>query len=423
MEEKQIFTLADAQKLNAPAAFMTMLKPAGSACNLDCTYCYYLDKAVQYGGKEALMSEDLLEEYVKQYIEANEVDTVTFCWHGGEPTLVGLDYYKKAVAFQRKYAAGKKIENTLQTNGTLINEKWCEFFASNGFLVGLSLDGPKDIHDAFRRNRARKPTFDRVMETVRMFRRSGVEFNTLSVVNRLCEKRGTEIYRFFRDIVGSHYMQFLPAVEHTVLRDGYHRPLIVSPETEGASLAPWSVSAAGYGRFLCDVFDEWVRRDVGNYYVQMFDSTLALWCGMQPGVCSMAETCGDALVVEHNGDVYSCDHFVYPQYLLGNIKENTLKEIYASEKRVRFGLAKRNALPGECLKCEYFFACHGECPKHRFEMAADGSLRNSLCEGLKMYFGHVAPYMDFMRDRLRNAQAPALVMEFARSRSAGQDKR
>lgn len=423
MEDKQIFTLADAQKLNAPAAFMTMLKPAGSACNLDCTYCYYLDKAVQYGGKEALMSEDLLEEYVKQYIEANEVDTVTFCWHGGEPTLVGLDYYKKAVAFQRKYAAGKKIENTLQTNGTLINDKWCEFFASNGFLVGLSLDGPKDIHDAFRRNRARKPTFDRVMETVRMFRRGGVEFNTLSVVNRLCEKRGAEIYRFFRDIVGSHYMQFLPAVEHTVSRDGYHRPLIVSPETEGASLAPWSVSAAGYGRFLCDVFDEWVRRDVGNYYVQMFDSTLALWCGMQPGVCSMAETCGDALVVEHNGDVYSCDHFVYPQYLLGNIKESTLKEIYASEKRVRFGLAKRNALPGECLKCEYFFACHGECPKHRFERAADGSLRNSLCEGFKMYFGHVAPYMDFMRDRLRNAQAPALVMEFARSRSAGQDKR
>lgn len=416
MEEKQIFTISDAQKLNAPAAFMTMLKPAGSACNLDCTYCYYLDKAVQYGGKEALMSEALLEEYVKQYIAANDVDKVTFCWHGGEPTLVGLEYYKRAVEFQRKYADGKTIENTLQTNGTLINEKWCDFFASNGFLVGLSLDGPKDIHDAFRRNRARKPTFDTVMGTVRMFRRFGVEFNTLSVVNKLSEKRGTEIYRFFRDVVGSHFMQFLPAVEHTVVKPGLRRPLIVSPETEGASLAPWSVSAEGYGRFLCDVFDEWVRRDVGQYYVQMFDSTLALWCGMQPGVCTMAETCGDALVVEHNGDVYSCDHFVYPKYLLGNIKEHSLKEIYSTEKRIRFGLAKRNALPAECLRCQYFFACHGECPKHRFEKAEDGSLRNSLCAGFKMYFAHVAPYMDYMRERLQNAEAPALVMDYARSR-------
>ena len=211
-------------------------------------------------------------------------------------------------------------------------------------------------------------------------------------------------------------MQFLPAVEHTVIKVGYHRPLIVSPETPGASLAPWSVSAEGYGRFLCDVFDEWVRRDVGNYYVQMFDSTLALWCGLPPGVCTMAETCGDALVVEHNGDVYSCDHFVYPQYLLGNIRERPLKEIYATEKRIRFGLAKRNALPGECLKCRYFFACHGECPKHRFESASDGSRRNSLCEGFKMYFAHVAPYMDYMRERLQDGQAPSLVMEFARSR-------
>lgn len=419
MKEKQIFTIQDAQKLSGPAAFMTMLKPAGSACNLDCSYCYYLDKAVQYGGRESLMSVELLEEYVRQYIEANEVDKVTFCWHGGEPTLIGLDYYRKAIAFQRKYAGGKKIENTIQTNGTLINEEWCNFFAANGFLVGVSLDGPKDIHDAFRHTRRMKPTFDRVMETIRMFRRSGVEFNTLSVVNRLCEGRGAEIYRFFRDTVGSRYMQFLPAVEHTVTREDFHRPLIVSPETPGAELAPWSVSAEGYGRFLCDIFDQWVLRDVGGCYVQMFDATLALWCGLQPGVCTMGETCGDALVVEHNGDVYSCDHFVYPQYLLGNIRETPLKELYASEKRIRFGLAKRNALPSGCLRCKYFSVCHGECPKHRFETAPDGSRRNSLCEGLRMYFEHVTPYMDYMKERLLNGQPPAFVMAFARKRMGG----
>ena len=339
-----------------------------------------------------------------------------FCWHGGEPLLLGVDFYRKAMDFQQKYADGKKIENILQTNGTLVDEAWCDLFAGNNFLVGISLDGPQDIHDAFRLTKGGRPTFERVMRTIEMFQRSGVEYNTLSVVNRLCEGRGGEIYRFFRDTVHSRYMQFLPAVEHVVDKPGFHRPLIVSPDREGARLAEWSVTAKGYGEFLCDVFDVWVVSDVGRTFVQMFDATLAQWCGVPPGVCSMGETCGDALVVEHNGDVYSCDHFVYPEYKLGNIRETPLSEIYRSRKRVDFGLAKRNALPAECLRCKYYFACRGECPKHRFETGSDGCRKNSLCEGSQHWFRHSEPYMEYMRDMLAREQSPAWVMPFARKR-------
>ena len=398
---KDIFTFRDAEKQTGPVAFSTMLKPAGSACNLDCHYCYYLNKAVQYGGRQAVMPDELLERYIRQYIEANDVPTVTFCWHGGESLLLGIDFYRRALALQQKYADGKRIENTLQTNGTLIDEAWCDLFAANNFLVGLSLDGPEDLHDAFRRTKGGRPTFRRVMQTVEMFRARGVEYNTLSVVNRLSEGRGAEIYRFFRDTVRSRYMQFLPAVEHVVDVEGFHRPLIVSPEREGARLAEWSVTADGYGQFLCDVFDEWVVGDVGQVFVQMFDATLAQWCGVQPGVCSMGETCGDALVVEHNGDVYSCDHFVYPEYKLGNIRETPLVEIYRSKK---------------CLRCRYYFACRGECPKHRFETGSDGCRKNTLCEGLYHYFRHVEPYMEYMREMLSKEQSPAWVIPFARKR-------
>ncbi len=414
MNKRKVATFADAQKEMRAVAFSTMLKPAGSTCNLDCAYCYYLDKAVQYGGHQAVMSEELLEEYIKQYIGANEVDVVTFCWHGGEPLLLGVDYYRKAVELQKKYAGGRRIDNTLQTNATLITEEWCEFFKENGFLVGVSLDGPQDVHDAFRLDRGGRPTWERVMRSVEMLRRYGVEFNTLSVVNSRCEGRGAEIYRFFKAL-GSRYMQFLPAVEHVVDRPS-GRPLIVSPSTEGARPAEWNVSARGYGEFLCDIFDEWVRMDVGRYFVQMFDATLAQYCGVQPGVCSMCETCGDCLVVEHNGDVYNCDHFVYPDYLLGNIKDKTLAEIYASKERFRFGLDKRNTLPRECLGCRYYFACRGECPKHRFDRGADGEPKNTLCEGLYRYFHHTAPYMQQMKFLLEQGQSPAFVMPWARAR-------
>ncbi len=413
---RDIFTFGDARKQTGPVAFGTMIKPAGSTCNLDCHYCYYLDKAAQYGGREAVMSDELLELYIKQYIEANEVPVVQFCWHGGEPLLLGVEFYRRAIELQQKYAAGKRIENTLQTNATLVDERWCELFAENHFLVGVSLDGPEDIHDAFRRTKAARPTFARVMESIGMFRRSGVEYNTLSVVNRLGEGRGAEVYRFLRDSVGSRYMQFLPAVEHVVDLPGHHRPQIVSPDREGARLAEWSVTARGYGDFMCDVFDEWVIRDVGQTFVQLFDATLAQWCGVQPGVCSMGETCGDALVVEHNGDVYSCDHFVYPEYRLGNIRETTLAEIYRSKRRREFGLDKRNTLPAECLSCKYYFACRGECPKHRFDRGADGQPKNSLCEGLYRWFSHAEPYMDYMRELLRKQQSPSWVIPFARRR-------
>ncbi|MFI3303495.1 MAG: anaerobic sulfatase maturase [Rikenellaceae bacterium] len=415
MKQKAIYTFQDAVKRSGPVAFSTMIKPAGSTCNLDCHYCYYLDKALQYGGKQSVMSEELLETYVRQYIEANDVPEVMFCWHGGEPLLLKPDFYRKAIEFQKKYCGDKKIFNTLQTNGLLLNEEWCDLFAENDFLIGVSIDGPKDIHDTFRLTKNQEPTFDKVIAGVNLMKSKGVEFNTLSVVNNLCEGRGAEIYRFFKSL-GSKYMQFLPAVEHVVDKEGHHRPLIVSPETEGARIAEWSVSAKGYGKFLIDIFDEWVINDVGSYYVQMFDATLANTCGVMPGVCSMCETCGDALVVEHNGDVYSCDHFVYPEYLLGNIAETHLIDIYDTRKRIDFGLAKRNSLAAECLKCRYYTVCRGECPKHRFDTGSDGYRKSTLCDGLKSYFRHVEPYMEFMRDQLSKQQAPAWVMPFARKR-------
>ncbi len=415
MKQKAIYTFGDAVKQTAPISFSTMIKPAGSSCNLDCHYCYYLDKALQYGGKQAVMSDELLEAYVRQYIEANDVPEVMFCWHGGEPLLLKPDFYRKAMEFQKKYAGDKTITNTLQTNGMLLNDEWCELFAQNNFLIGISMDGPKDIHDSFRLTKNQEPTFDRVMEGIKLLKKHNVEFNTLSVVNKMCEGRGAEIYQFFKQL-GSRYMQFLPAVEHVVDKPEYHRPLIVSPDVEGARVAEWSVSARGYGRFLIDIFDQWVINDVGSYYVQMFDATLANTCGVMPGVCAMGETCGDALVVEHNGDVYSCDHFVYPEYRLGNIMESHLIDIYNTRKRVDFGLAKRNGLAQECLRCRHYSVCRGSCPKHRFDIGSDGYRKSTLCDGLKLYFKHVEPYMEFMRDQLAKGQAPAWVMPFARQR-------
>ena len=412
MENSKTITLQDAQKEMRPVAFSSMVKPAGSTCNLDCTYCYYLDKAVQYGGKESLMDEGLLREYIRQYITANAVDEVTFCWHGGEPLLNGTGFYRKAMEFQKEFAGGKRISNTIQTNATLVDPEWCRFFKENGFLVGVSLDGPQDIHDAFRRDKQGRPTWSRVMDSVKMLQDYGVEFNTLSVVNSKCEGRGKEIYSFFKSI-GSHYMQFLPAVEHVVDEPDWHRPLIVSPQTEGARLAPWSIGATAYGEFLIDIFKEWVVSDVGDYYVQMFDATLAQYCRVQPGVCSMCETCGDCLVVEHNGDVYNCDHFVYPEYLLGNIREKPLAAIYDDSKRFRFGVGKRTTLPRECMKCRFYFACRGECPKHRFDRNARGEARNTLCPGLKDYFRFTQPYFEKMRDLLIMKKAPAKVMPWA----------
>ncbi|MFZ2286310.1 MAG: anaerobic sulfatase-maturation protein [Bacteroidales bacterium] len=394
-----------------------MVKPLGSACNLNCAYCYYLDKApVIYENRQIKMSFKILEEYIRQYIEANKVPEVTFVWHGGEPLMAGLEFYRKAIELQKKYASGKVIINTLQTNGILMNADWCKFFHDNRFLIGLSIDGPRAIHDAYRVNIVGRPSFDKAIAAVGLMKKHGVEYNTLTVVSNLSEDHGAEVYHFLKSI-GSRFMQFLPAAEYIRTDMNLGRSVISKPGTEGASMAPWSVSALGYGKFMTDIFDEWVINDVGEYFVQAFDMTLAQWVGVKPGLCVYCETCGDALVVEHNGDVYSCDHFVYPEFKLGNILESELAELYQSPKQFQFGINKRNALPRYCMSCKYYFACRGECPKHRFLYTDKGEYGlNALCEGFKHYFRHVEPYMEYMSSMLSQKKAPALVMAWAKAR-------
>lgn len=420
----------DAQKLTRPTAFSTMIKPVGSACNLDCDYCYYLGKADLYGGCQPKMSDELLELYISQYIEAVQVPTVTFCWHGGEPLLTGIDFYEKAVALQEKYRGTKQIENSLQTNGLLINTEWCDFFRENNFLIGISLDGPKEIHDAYRHDRGGHPTFDRVMRAVEMMAVNGVEYNTLSTINDHCAGQGKRVYQFMRSI--SRYMQFLPVVEKVLSpskRTGTtaastisERLPIVSPNWSGDKdltpiIAPWSITPKAFGRFMCDIFDEWVVNDVGERFVQLFDITLAQWCGVQPSLCSFCPTCGDGLVVEHNGDVYMCDHFVYPEYRLGNILEEPLSQLQRKPELFRFGVEKRNSLPSDCRKCEYLFACRGECPKHRFATTRRGEKGlNTLCEGYKHFFNYTAPYMQQMRKLLEQGQDASYIIPWARQR-------
>lgn len=410
---KKTLTFRDALKITSREAVSTMVKPVGSLCNLDCSYCYYLDKASLYDHHQPKMSPELLKEYIKQYIAANEVPEITFCWHGGEPLVAGIDYYRRAMAIQNKYRGSKKIINTLQTNGILVDADWCDFFCRNNFLVGVSLDGPKDLHDKFRRDKRGEPTFDRVMKAIEMMAGKGVEYNILCTVNSMSEGHGAEVYRFLRSV--TRFIQFLPVLEHVARKD--NKLHFVSPDTEGSEFGPWSVTAKGFGQFMIDVFNEWVINDVGNRFVQLFDSTLAQWCGLEPGLCSMGETCGEALVVEHNGDVYSCDHFVYPEYKLGNIKTYSIRDMKNAPWQIAFGINKRNSLPRECLMCKYYFACRGECPKHRFATTASGEKGlNSLCEGYKAFFAYVSPYMDFMREQLNRQQPPANIIPWARQR-------
>ena len=396
--------LEEAARLNGPLAFNILLKPAGSLCNLGCDYCYYLDKAGLYGGRESRMSPKVLEAVTKAYIEANDVPEVQFVWHGGEPLVLGLDFYRKAVAFQKEYAGGKTIHNTLQTNGTLLTEEWAAFFRENGFLVGLSLDGPADIHDRYRRDRGGAPTFEKVMRGLGILREDGVDFNTLTTVNRASEGRGTEVYRFLKE-AGSRYMQFLPVVEFVRYRGKKQRPVIADPSEEGAAPAFWSVSADGFGRFMTDVFDEWVKADVGSYFVQLFDSALAAWCGQREGVCVFGRACAGNAVIEHNGDLYACDHFVYPAYRIGNVLETPVRELMSSERVRRFAYRKWTTLPRTCLQCPWLPACNGECPQHRDRKTG----LNVLCEGYRRFFEHTAPSMDRMRALLAEGRAPAEI--------------
>ena len=404
MDHKDTLTLQDAVRITGPQAFNIMIKPVGSLCNLRCRYCYYLDKADIYGGKEPRMTYEMLETFIREYIAANDVPEVLFNWHGGEPLLMGLDFYRKAIQLQEKYASGKRIRNALQTNATLVTAEWAAFFRENGFLIGVSLDGPKDVHDCYRAGKGGGSTSERVVKGIAELYKAGVDYNIMATVNRKSEGRGLEIYQFLKG-AGTRFIQFMPVLEH--VKDGR----IVSPDEEGSQIAPWSVSAEGFGRVLCDIFDYWVRHDVGSVFINQFDSTLAMWCGEQPGTCTFAQTCGGNSVIEHNGDLYPCDHFVYEDYRIGNVLETDLRTLMASEKQIRFGIDKRNGLPKKCVTCRWYFACHGECPKHRFNRTDSGEPGlNALCDGYSMFFSHVAPYMERMKQLLSEGRPPADIM-------------
>lgn len=381
-----------------------MPKPVGSACNLACEYCYYLEKKGYYpDARKQLMSEATLEEYIKQYIEAQTVPEVMFTWHGGEATMRPVEFYRKAMELQKKYAGGRRIENCLQTNGTLLTDEWCIFLKENNWLVGISIDGPEEFHNEYRRTSGGKATYMNVMRGIKMLQRHGVEWNALAVVNDYNADYPVEFYRFFKDM-GCRFIQFTPVVERIASNN-----MLADVATAG-EMASFSVTPEQWGKFLIGVFDEWVKEDVGKIFVQIFDATLANWVGEQPGVCTLAKHCGHATAMEWNGDVYSCDHFVFPAYKLGNIHEKHLIEMMSSEQQQRFGAIKQGTLPGQCRQCRWLFACNGECPRNRFAVTASGEPGlNYLCEGYRMYFNHVAPYMDFMAKELQAGRPPANV--------------
>lgn len=391
-----------------------MTKPVGAVCNLACDYCYYLEKLNLYKGTSGyVMSDELLERFIKEYICSQTMPQVLFTWHGGETLMRPLSFYKKAVELQKQYAGGRTIDNCIQTNGTLLTDEWCQFFKDNSWLVGVSIDGPQEFHDEYRRNKQGLPSFVKVMRGIELLNKHGVEWNAMAVVNDYNADYPLEFYNFFKSI-DCHYIQFTPIVERICRHDDGRR--LASPMEEGERLADFSVSPEQWGSFLCKLFDEWVRNDVGKYFIQIFDSTLANWVGEQPGVCSMAKTCGHAGVMEFNGDVYSCDHFVFPEYKIGNIYQNTLIEMMYSEKQREFGLFKQKSLPQQCKECEFLFACNGDCPKNRFAKTDTGEPGlNYLCKGYYQYFKHVAPYMDYMKKELQAHRAPANVMEAIRN--------
>ncbi len=390
-----------------------MTKPAGSSCNLACEYCYYLEKKNLYKDASAdrrhVMSDDMLERFIKMYIESQSMPQILFSWHGGETLMRPLSFYKKVIELQKKYGGGLVIDNSIQTNGTLLTDEWCRFFKDNNWLVGVSVDGPQEFHDEYRRNNIGAPSFHKVMRGINLLKKHGVEWNALAVVNYFNADYPLDFYHFFKEIE-CRYIQFTPIVERIIPHtDG--RTLASPMDAHDAPLADFSVSPAQWGEFLCTIFDEWVKNDVGQYFIQLFDSTLANWAGVQPGVCTMARTCGHAGVMEFNGDVYSCDHFVFPEYKLGNIREKTLVEMMYSDRQQKFGTDKYDSLPGQCRRCKYLFACNGECPKNRFTVTADGEPGlNYLCEGYYRFFEHVAPYMDFMKNELDNQRPPSNVM-------------
>jgi len=400
-----------------PLPFHLLAKPIGAICNLDCAYCFYLQKEDLYPGRSGrsswAMPPATLEAFIRDYIAAQPTDSVSFAWQGGEPTLLGVDYFRQVVALQKQYANGKRIENAIQTNGVLLDDAWGEFLASEAFLVGISIDGPRELHDRYRVDKGQRPTFDDVVRGVRVLQAHRVDFTTLTVVHRENARHPIEVYTFL-DELGSRFLQFIPIVERVGGGQATHGPALASPDDADAPVTPWSVRPADYGAFLCTIFDRWVRRDVGRIAVQLFEVALESWLGMPPSLCLFRETCGDALAIEHNGDVYSCDHYVYPSHRLGNVLEDPLGTLVGSRQQRQFGADKAETLPAYCRGCEVRFACNGECPKNRFARTPDGeSGLNYLCAGYKQFFTHIDPYMRFMAQRLREGQPAASVMGWA----------
>ena len=388
-----------------------MLKPAGAHCNLACKYCYYLEKNKLYPtAQRHLMSDEMLEQFTREYIEAQTMNQVLFTWHGGEPLLRSIDFYRKALSLQQKYAGGRRIDNVIQTNGTLLTDEWCEFFAQNHWLVGISIDGPQPDHDHYRLTAAGKPSWQKVMQGIKLLKKHGVEWNAMAVVNAYNANHPLEFYRFFKEN-GCQFLQFTPIVERlTRHEDG--RTLASLADKDEISLSEASVTPEQWGYFLCAIFDEWVRKDVGKIFVEIFDCTLANWMGISPGICAYSKECGHAGVMEHNGDVYSCDHFVFPEYKLGNIRDHSLIDMLYGEQQQEFSRLKHSSLPRQCKECDMEFACHGECPKNRFmkDKYGDSGL-NYLCLGYYHYYQHVAPYMDYMKQELMSQRPPSNIMK------------
>jgi len=406
-----------AAKLNPIPAFHVMTKPVGPICNLNCTYCFYLEKEKLFGKTEKFrMSDEVLEQYIRQYIEQQSVPEISFAWQGGEPTLLGVDFFRKVITLQRKYAAGKTITNALQTNGTLLDDEWGQFLAEHGFLVGISIDGPPDLHDAYRVDKRDRPSSEKVLRGLGILKKHKVEFNTLTVVNRKNSREPLRVYQYLKEI-GSSYIQFIPLVERDAdaVAKNLGLDLSLPPDLRKVErnrlVTDWSLLPEDYGEFLVAIYNEWVRGDVGRTFVQFFDVALGNWMGMSGALCVFSPTCGTALALEHNGDLFSCDHFVYPKYKLGNILNRSIKELVESPEQRKFGRDKLSTLPKFCRDCSVRFACHGECPKHRFLKTPQGEPGlNYLCAGYKRIFKHMKPTMDIMCALLRSGHPAAGVM-------------
>lgn len=397
----------------AVAGCHVMAKPTGSVCNIDCTYCFYLEKEALYPerNKNWRMSDDTLETYISQHIAAQSGNHVIFAWQGGEPTMMGLPFFRRVVELCDKYANGKKIEHALQTNGIVLNDEWGQFFAENRFLIGLSIDGPAHVHNQYRVNRAGKGTHEQVVAAMALLKAHHVEFNTLTVVGKHNVGHAREVYDFLL-AAGSRHMQFIPLVERMSTTESSVLNLVL-PGESAATLAPWTVPSWQFGEFLNHIFDVWIRRDVGRVSVQMFDVALAAWTGQPPVLCVHSETCGHAFAMESNGDLYNCDHFVYPEHLLGNIHQQTIEEMNNSEQAIAFGQAKRDTLTPDCRRCDFRFVCHGGCPKHRFSVSPTGHPgHNYLCAGYKNFFQHITRYMNVWREILADGYPPATIMQW-----------